>query len=487
MEIALIDHDAPEDLEKPLPQRGRYAIAYQCLGAVMNFRFNFPSIHSRSSLSVPSVLPSFLANRDRPPKKLRPTTYLDGVRGVAAFLVFIHHNFIEFFPNLNSGYNAGSDDKWIAQLPLIRTLYNGRFMVAVFFVLSGFVLSVRPLQLMCAGKRDDLLGNFSSSIFRRGLRLFLPLIPSTLASSILAYYDLQYPWAFPITLIPGNPPAGHAETLPEQMLNWLWGFCETLNPFNVNLYLDYNPHLWTIPHEFHGSIVVFLLLLCFAKTRVIFRLALISIAAFYSIWHMNSWIFLFIAGIVLAECHLIRQDQDSITIASIGLDPPAKKCWLKILVKIFWILVFILAVWVGGWPIWGTENSFGFEAIYKNTMIPEQWVGQADFYLPLAAVAFITACENYSALQRPFTTPFAQYLGKISYAFYILHIPWNSFGGHYLIYGAIDLTSHYTLGYILGMAVSTPCLVWLADIYTRLVDDKCIRFARWLFVATAVK
>jgi len=479
------DDDAPDDLKMSLPRRGRYAIVYQYLGAARNCRVNFPSFNSCFSLIIHSVLlPSFIANRNSPAKEQRPTSYLDGVRGVAAFLVFMHHTFVEYFQNLNRGYNSRPDAKWIAQLPLIRTLYTGAFMVAIFFVLSGFVLSVRPLQLIRARKCDHLLANLSSSVFRRGLRLFLPMIPSTFVSFILGYYDLQYPWKYAIPLVPADVPAGHAKTLSEQMFKWLWGFCGMLNPFNTNADLDYNPHLWTIPWEFRGSIVVFLLLLCFAKIRVIFRLALISIAAFYCMWHMKSEIFLFIAGIFLGECHLIRQGQDSVTI---GVDSCAKERWVKILVKILWILVFILAVWVGGWPLWDAEHSLGFEAIYKNRMVPAQWVGKSEFYFPLAAVVFVTACENCSALQRPFTTPLAQYLGKISFALYILHFPWNSFGGHYLIYGAIGLTSHYTLGYILGQAVSVPCLIWLADIYTRLVDDNCIRLARWLFVTTAVK
>ena len=121
----------------------------------------------------------------------------------------------------------------------------------------------------------------SSLVFRRGFHLFLPIIPSMFVSFILGHYDLQYPWKYANPPVPADVPAGHAETLCKKMFKGLWGFCGMLNPFNANSDLDYNAHLWTLPWEFRESIVVFFLLLCFAKLRVISLLAFISIAAFY--------------------------------------------------------------------------------------------------------------------------------------------------------------------------------------------------------------
>ena len=52
-------------------------------------------------------------------------------------------------------------------------------MVHVFFVISGLVLSRKPLQLARAHRYDDLHKTLSSSVFRRTIRLYLPAAFST--------------------------------------------------------------------------------------------------------------------------------------------------------------------------------------------------------------------------------------------------------------------------------------------------------------------
>jgi hypothetical protein len=49
------------------------------------------------------LIPSFL-QRSRETKK--PTAYLDGLRGVAAFMVFIYHTILDWYPTLSRGYGS---------------------------------------------------------------------------------------------------------------------------------------------------------------------------------------------------------------------------------------------------------------------------------------------------------------------------------------------------------------------------------------------
>ena len=59
-------------------------------------------------------------------------------------------------------------------------------MVVMFFVISGYVLSYRGLQLSREGKAGSLLESLSSSVFRRWLRLHLPVVISTFVAFVLA-------------------------------------------------------------------------------------------------------------------------------------------------------------------------------------------------------------------------------------------------------------------------------------------------------------
>lgn len=63
-------------------------------------------------------------------KKLGPTSYLDALRGWAAFIVVNHHGFP--YANLK-----------IFEYPFFSLMLAGRAMVDIFFVISGYVLGLR--------------------------------------------------------------------------------------------------------------------------------------------------------------------------------------------------------------------------------------------------------------------------------------------------------------------------------------------------------
>lgn len=128
---------------------------------------------SRVRGALPHILallkPSFLASSSPPskPRRLHRTAYLDGLRGVAALLVVIAHYEATYFASLDPAWHNGVVDEVsvdghaqtvkresngssnsnsnVLQLPILRVIYSGRFMVAIFFVISGHVLSQKAL------------------------------------------------------------------------------------------------------------------------------------------------------------------------------------------------------------------------------------------------------------------------------------------------------------------------------------------------------
>jgi peptidoglycan/LPS O-acetylase OafA/YrhL len=92
---------------------------------------------------------------------------LDGVRGLAALFVVVHHVFLRAFP----GYPVDRAPLWAGWL-----IY-GRFAVVVFIVLSGFSLALSPAR---RGWRLDAMSRFAR---RRALRI-LPAYYAALAFSL---------------------------------------------------------------------------------------------------------------------------------------------------------------------------------------------------------------------------------------------------------------------------------------------------------------
>ena len=81
------------------------------------------------------LLPSFLRQRVRPglskPQRLHPTSYLDGLRGVASFVVFMGHYTEEnlgWFTEPYGLYEDGAPSSPL-QLPFLRVIYSARPMV----------------------------------------------------------------------------------------------------------------------------------------------------------------------------------------------------------------------------------------------------------------------------------------------------------------------------------------------------------------------
>ena len=85
-----------------------------------------------------------------------------------------------FFPLYLSSADYYDDTPRLLQRPILRLYSAGRFWVAVFFVLSGYVCAVKPLRLANAGKVEETKKTIASSTFRRFLRIGLPATLATI-------------------------------------------------------------------------------------------------------------------------------------------------------------------------------------------------------------------------------------------------------------------------------------------------------------------
>jgi peptidoglycan/LPS O-acetylase OafA/YrhL len=109
---------------------------------------------------------------------------LDGIRGLAALFVVLHHCWLMSFP----GYPADNGPAWAGWL-----LY-GHLAVVVFIVLSGFSLGVAPAR---SGWRLDSLGRYAH---RRAWRILPPYWPALLFSLVVAWTLVPQPDATAPTL-----------------------------------------------------------------------------------------------------------------------------------------------------------------------------------------------------------------------------------------------------------------------------------------------
>ncbi|RAK94850.1 acyltransferase family protein [Aspergillus ibericus CBS 121593] len=128
--------------------------------------------------------------------------WLDGLRGIAAAIVaWFHFTVCEMGPPYRSFWSTPAEDnrRWF-QLPPFRLLFAGQAMVLIFFVISGYAVSISIVRL-----REEAPTHFyrklTYSVLRRGFRLYIPVLVLCLLSHAALYTGLM-DWT------PGNPKEG---------------------------------------------------------------------------------------------------------------------------------------------------------------------------------------------------------------------------------------------------------------------------------------
>jgi len=131
-----------------------------------------------------------------------------------------------------------------------------------------------------------------------------------------------------------------------------------------------------------------------------------------------------------------------------------------------------------------TTPDYGWMVAHTPTQFSEKSFTQR-FWLFIGAVLFVGVCclSNDSTaaplLQKPYITPFAQYLGKISYALYVMH-PWLSFNLGQQIQNLVRRsgTNSHVTAFPFALVVITCGCLWVADLFWRAVDRRSVLFGR---------
>ncbi|KAL9087665.1 MAG: hypothetical protein Q9165_006589 [Trypethelium subeluteriae] len=435
-----------------------------------------------------ALLPSFVQKRITgeitKPERLHPSSHLDGIRGLAAFFVFLCHlSYNCFIITYGFGLGDEGDNYHLLQLPIIRLFYSGPPMVSLFFVISGYALSLKPLKQMRGHQWDGLMQTMSSSIFRRGLRLYLPTTISTFLILLMiraGLYEATRPFAQDHDML-RNVLELHPSrylTFTEQFWDWIWTIHNFIFVWSWDVYAGstfYDVHLWTIPTEFRSSMFLFACLVGCARCKSYLRLAILSGLAYF-VFRNDRWeLFLFLSGAILAELDLIR--------ASRMMARGEKEIHMTPLKRSFWITVAIVALYLMSQPDEFGEETPGY--IYLSQLIPLWFSTPYRYWQSLGSVLFLWAVNNAPFLQQPFNSGPIQYLGKVSYALYVMHGPVIHIIGYTIepmvwSFTGSDTELEYKIGFMLSTVLIVPFLLWAADLFWRAFDIPSVKFAKWL-------
>jgi peptidoglycan/LPS O-acetylase OafA/YrhL len=315
----------------------------------------------------------------------RRLIYLESVRGIAALCVVFCHLAATFVPGINIIALTRP------QLPIalrvllaspLSLLTNGYFAVRIFFVLSGFVLSLSYFH-------KKTVDTVSGAAARRYPRLMFP----ALASVMFAWVLLKFGWYW------NTDAAVLMHQAPDYWLPSWFRQDRTLADalregayesfFNFRMDRTLNSSLWTMPWELGGSFIVFSLLALFGSIQRRFLIyGLVAIGLYATGWPL---LVDFVAGLVL--CDLFTRHEHRFR---------EKPRWP--IIALFTGL--ILGGLLGEWP--STQHGLNEYFVAWWPVVP--------------AVLVIGGITFSPRLRHALESNAMAFLGKISFPLYLFHL-----------------------------------------------------------------
>lgn len=360
---------------------------------------------------------------------------LDGLRGIAALVVVFSHALLTqpfYWENIIVRKEDTNTIEWIMLYTPIRILWSADKAVILFFVLSGFVLSLPWLY----GKGS----NYGRFMISRLFRIYLPYLVSMLIAIVIASavggnsipeaseWTNGYGWQNRIT----------DNTLPSVFLMFGNAYSTWLN----------NP-TWTLVWEMRVSLIFPLLAICIARfgllgaflsSAALLLAFLIGQALDSAYPNLSSFVgdphkTFYYAGFFLFGALIARYRN---ILSSIGSSINGGASTL--------ILIFSMAFWLIRWP------------------------QSAEMLKAIGAIGVIIAAISSGPFRNWLTGAIPQWFGRVSYSLYLIHVP---------IIMTMQNTLHAWLNNAQIAIAAIFTSLFIAELYYRAVERPSHKLGRY--------
>jgi peptidoglycan/LPS O-acetylase OafA/YrhL len=363
--------------------------------------------------------------------EVKKIDYYDGLRGVAALIVFFDHLALTLLPTLLTGEQSQmhrSVEGLLAVTPL-AVLWCGHFGVCLFFVLSGLVLALFSSKTLLS---------IPAQCVRRYLRLIGPILATSFLAWLLLKVGLYYnDQAAPITKSGWLSMWYHFEP------NFLRMLKEALIDIFRRGESAYNSNLWTMMIELDASVMIFLFFFIIKQ-----RSLRIFVATSFALLHLKDFYLLFAAGVLIYELRELYVEGSS-------------KAASYIVARGALVILFAVGLYLGSFPD-----------------IPDLHTTTVAHRAHMWGAIFVVASLTFSAdLQRLFAASVPRLLGRLSFSLYLVHIPILC-----SLTAGMVLWLRGFMDYYLVVAISGTCTIVvvliLSHLLYRFVDRPSLSFSR---------
>ncbi len=381
---------------------------------------------------------------------MRKLTHFDGLRGLAAFIVFLAHFRPTFCLNINNQVLdaagiTGEKSRAFAQ-NLLSLFYEGALPVFIFWFMSAYVISVKLFN-NDSTKSEKYLIEAST---KRYFRLAIPVFVSSLFVFLLLKANLIYNSTLATQL--GK---GFSDGWLNQQYHFDAGFIHFLRITFIEVFINgncnYNFVLWTMAPELLGSFLCFGLFAVIGRNsqRYIVYVIAVILLTFGGFREVTYFFYLtFVIG--LLWCDVMNSNDEA--------------AYKPVLKKLFTSTRFTIELLILSFVI----------PIYSDVIHPLPANLYSLFAFPVKAIAITLSVHQFTAIRNLFSTTIFRFMGKISFSLYLLHIPvLFSLGAWLYLYAGIP--APYKLP-VVFVAVSAALIV-MSYLFERYIDKGAIKLA----------
>jgi peptidoglycan/LPS O-acetylase OafA/YrhL len=377
-----------------------------------------------------------------PLNKIGRIAALDSVRGIAAFIVVIHHCFLtravysDFF---FTQWKTPADGlvSWIFLYTPARIVWAGYEAVTLFYVLSGLVLALpwvegRPVE-------------YRMYAIRRMCRLYIPYVVGIVAAGVLNIVLLQH---------------AHVNGASQWVNSMTW-----TNPVTPFVMFD---HFAIIGH--HATINgVTHTLIWEIRVSLLFPLIIMPIMR----WGLRGALgVLACLMAVIVGLQLVYGDLS--TLGNLLLSARGQTLPHKLVIELQWTAYYACFFVFGSVvaarlreirQFFSRAGSWlGFVLLGAGLLVFQghwsQWHAVQELMVAVGSVLILGAALAPGSVEKLLLMRFPRYLGRLSFSLYLVHVP---------VILSLTILTHGALSLPLLILIVVPVSIVLADIFDRLV------------------
>lgn len=403
--------------------------------------------------------------------------WVDGLRGLASFLVVVTHLLRACDPDAFRPASSEKVPPRFIQWPFIRVFLQGRIGVSIFSLVTGYVCALKPIRQARSGNMEGAVVGVGKSAFRRIPRIVLP----TTIATVLTWFVCQF-GVFEIARHANNPWLSY--TAPERtpyfgdavrslffnvIETWVYG----RNAYDAN-------H-WNLQPLLKGSMLVYISVIATIYMQPKYRMMI----------SMAQWIYYYIGNDSAFGMQLFF----GMFLADLSNHTPAvnwsnARPWIR---NILSPLLLILGLGLASYPEEQAEwVSWSFHMQKFSAYFLPQGHDIARFYTAFGLELIALSIHFSPTLKDMFSNRYFLWLGKNSFGVYLIHgtlirwvLAWCLFGvtlpaprqnekGEW--HAGPNLTMKGPLVRIFWIPLWFVLVYFLGNLWINYVDPMC---ARW--------